>query len=82
MQLTLADFVEEQYERQQWIPPRRDVLRLRDADASVRPIYSKGDREDRELALRFLRQHHYLHRAADARIRTSRGLSACPCQAR
>jgi len=63
MQLLLADLMAENYERKLWTPPKREILRLRETRAEVRPIYNKGNLAGREQMLSFLRQHHYLHQA-------------------
>lgn len=67
MQITLAHLMIEQIERRSWAPPAREVLRLRETEAVVRPIYQSGDSAGRERALQFLRAHHYMHQAEEAK---------------
>lgn len=56
-----------------WSPPAdRDLLRLRDLDARVMPLYDPGAptavrRQRREKTLAFLQRHHYLHQAPEAK---------------
>lgn len=71
-QVTLEDLVESQG-RRGWVPPAgRQLLRLRELDATVRPIYDPGtDRgarlEARRTTLEFLSRHHYLQRVPGAK---------------
>lgn len=53
-------------------PPGRDLLRLRDMDATVRPLFDPGapqaDRQQRRAeTLEFLQGRHYRHLAPDAK---------------
>lgn len=72
MQMTLDD-LDLRIGRRAWqAPAGRDILRLRDLDARVVPLYDPGTpaaarRRARERTLDFLRRYHYLHQAPDAK---------------
>lgn len=67
-QLTLADFdTESRYQRPPWRDPGDRPLLMKAAmDVHVEVIYTAGDLLGRQRLLRFLKEHHYLHREGSA----------------